>query len=206
MATSAAEVLLYASKPERFGLGLSNGQIASIFAVRSIVSFLTGPWLYPLLSSFGSPESVFRYGVWHLLLLTFGFFGIAHLARFGYFDRGSAIPALISLNLISSFGTSTATACLQSLSSRAPSRGHLAKTTSLTEYAGNTAHLTGAFLGSSLFASFGQSRLPGGSNNVWLVLAFLSACLGLYAQYATHEPGWREVNELDNSAEGREEP
>lgn len=201
VAISAAEVLLYASKPEHFGLGLSTQDIAIIFGVRSLLSLLTGPWLYPLLATFAPPESIFRHGIWLLSVICLILYGLAQAGLHGYLDRKTIVPVILAMNVIQSISGPSITACIQSLSSRAPSRTHLARMSSISEHCSNVAHFLGASFGSSLFALFGQSRLRGGSNNVWLVLAFCSGCLGVYAQYATNEPGWREVNELDSSAE-----
>ncbi|KAL7004095.1 hypothetical protein EMMF5_006361 [Cystobasidiomycetes sp. EMM_F5] len=192
----SAEVLFFYTKTEDGGLGMTPRQMAFIFSIRPLLGATYQPIAYPFLAKRFSPESVMRVLVWLLAAgpICYYLLGIAA-------ERGSSVKTLFAgvmfVTIIQQIGAPAFTACSQLLNSRSPSRHHLARIATLSEYMSNSGHGlgTGALIGSSTFALCVRQAGFGGGKTAWLFVAGFSTIVALVAQRVTHQPGWRDVED-----------
>lgn len=151
--------------------------MAILYVTRPLASACVNFLCYPALARRYSPEEIFRWGVtfnnttFYASYLVFGLYAATHRV-----PHGIVLGILLTLSIPMGLNGSTATACTQTLSSRAPSKAYLSRMITAQEYVANFGLGLGSLAGSNAWA-FGVTYGLLHGQAVWLFVLLLAVLL-----------------------------
>lgn len=186
------EVLFLSSSTSVGGLGLAPREMAMVYSTRAIMASASNILLYPPLARRYQPAAIFRWGItinnttYYGLYFAFGMFAALYRP-----SHTLSLVLLFFLCIPLGINGSTATACMQALTSRVSSKAYLARISTAQEYVANFGSGIGSMVGSNAWAlGVTYSVLHGQA--VWLFLFIFAIGLAGLASLLTEQKNWQD--------------
>jgi hypothetical protein len=197
---SVAQVLYLSTPLDAGGLNLNPREMALLYSVRPLMSNAVNLGIYPTLARRYPTEQIFRWG--SLLgntTIYAAHFALGMVTSTYKLHNSTIIAILFVFAIPMACNSITSAACVQTLSSRAPTKAHLAKMNTLGEYASNLGHGLGAIAASNIWTIAVTHNILHGQL-VWLYLLGMTFLLAIFNLFLTKVPGWQDKELAEEEA------